>query len=78
MQSMTLPPSPKVLLGGKALDATDQDPAALGYDAVAHSALEAVREACRLVGLTEQKLTPSTQSSHLRAVILSLKKSERR
>jgi methanogenic corrinoid protein MtbC1/DNA-binding XRE family transcriptional regulator len=51
-----LDPGPKVILGGSAIDATDLDVHSLGCDAIGRNALEALSEARRLVGLTEQKL----------------------
>lgn len=50
-------PRPKIMLGGGALANTAHDLEALGCDAVVGSALEAVSEARRLVGLTEENLT---------------------
>ena len=50
-------PRPKIMLGGGALENTSHDLDALGCDAVVGSALEAVSEARRLVGLTEENLT---------------------
>lgn len=50
-------PSPKILLGGKALHTTDLDLEHLGSDAVASNALEAVSEARRLVGIAQERLT---------------------
>ena len=49
--------APKILLGGMALNEADPEPGALGCDAIARNALEAVREARRLVGLTDGALT---------------------
>ena len=54
-------PAPKILLGGKALDGTNHDQKALGCDATAGNILEAVAEARRLVGLTEERLTLKEQ-----------------
>ncbi len=54
-------PAPKILLGGKALDGTNHDQKALGCDATAGNVLEAVAEARRLVGLTEERLTLEEQ-----------------
>ena len=54
-------PAPKILLGGKALDGTNHDQKALGCDATAGNILEAVAEARRLVGLTEERLTLEEQ-----------------
>ena len=50
-------PVPKVLVGGRALGGRRLDPAALGCDAIAGDATDAVREARRLVGLADGKLT---------------------
>ena len=54
-------PAPKILLGGKALDKTNRDMDGLGCDATAGNVLEAVTEARRLVGLTEERLTLDEQ-----------------
>ena len=54
-------PVPKILLGGKALDGTKHDRKALGCDATASNVLEAVAEARRLVGLTEDRLSLEEQ-----------------
>ncbi len=54
-------PVPKILLGGKALDKADRDIEGLGCDATAGNILEAVAEARRLVGLTEERLTLEEQ-----------------
>lgn len=51
-----LEPSPKVLIGGPAVYTTDLDVHSLGCDGIGRDALEALTEARRLVGLTEQKL----------------------
>jgi len=51
-----LEPSPKVLIGGPAVYTTDLDAHSLGCDGIGRDALEALTEARRLVGLTEQKL----------------------
>ncbi len=50
-------PRPKIMLGGGALQSTPRDLDGLGCDAVVANALEAVSEARRLVGLTEENLT---------------------
>ena len=50
-------PIPKILLGGRAVEELRPDPFALGCDAIAGNALDAVREARRLVGATEGALT---------------------
>ena len=50
-------PGPKIVLGGGALVHTSRDLDALGCDAIVGDALEAVSEARRLVGLTEENLT---------------------
>lgn len=50
-------PTPKILLGGRALSGNGVDPTALGCDAIAGNALEAVREARRLVGVADKRLT---------------------
>ena len=51
--------TPKILLGGGALEGgtLQNDPEALGCDAIAGNVLEAVSEARRLVGLADEKLT---------------------
>lgn len=54
-------PAPKILLGGKSLDWTTQGAEELGCDATASNILEAVAEARRLVGLTEERLTLEEQ-----------------
>ena len=50
-------PTPKILLGGRALSGVGVDPTALGCDAIAGNAMEAVREARRLVGVADGRLT---------------------
>lgn len=55
------PPRPKVLLGGAAVVDGDEDPESLGCDAIARSAVEALAEARRLVGLTSEKATLEEQ-----------------
>ena len=50
-------PVPKILLGGRGLNGNTLAPAALGCDAIASNASEAVHEARRLAGLTEGWLT---------------------
>ncbi|MCE2404444.1 MAG: helix-turn-helix domain-containing protein [Dehalococcoidia bacterium] len=50
-------PTPKILLGGRALEGQRLDPAVLGCDATAGNPLEAVKEARRLVGVTDGRLT---------------------
>ena len=50
-------PRPKIMLGGGALLSTSHELDALGCDAVVGNTLEAVSEARRLVGLTEDNLT---------------------
>ena len=50
-------PTPKIIVGGRALKGTSLDTTALGCDAIAGNALEAVRAARRLVGLTDGCLT---------------------
>lgn len=50
-------PRPKIMLGGGSLANTSLDLEALRCDAIVGNALEAVGEARRLVGLTEEKLT---------------------
>ena len=50
-------PTPKILLGGRALSGNGVDPTALGCDAIAANAMEAVREARRLVGVADGRLT---------------------
>ena len=50
-------PRPKIMLGGGSLTSASHDLDALGCDAVVGSALEAMSEARRLVGLTEDRLT---------------------
>ena len=69
------PPRPKILLGGAALDMTSRDPHALGCDAVAGNALEAVGEARRLVGLTEGTMTLEQQLSLMGRRINSIRTS---
>ena len=54
-------PAPKILLGGRALGGQGLDPAALGCDAIAGDALGAVREARRLVGVTQGVLSLEVQ-----------------
>lgn len=54
-------PAPKILLGGKALDGTNHDIEKLGCDATAGNILEAVTEARRLAGLTEERLSLGEQ-----------------
>lgn len=54
-------PVPKILLGGAALTGTAPDLEDLGCDATAGNVLEAVAEARRLVGLTEERLTLEEQ-----------------
>ena len=55
------PDSPKILLGGNALNHAGQDPKRLGCDAVAHNIPDAMRQARRLIGLAERKLTLDEQ-----------------
>lgn len=55
------PDSPRILLGGNALNHTKHDLDSLGCDAVAHNIPNALREARRLVGLTKRKLTLDEQ-----------------
>ncbi len=50
-------PGPKIMLGGGALLGTSQDLDELGCDAIVVDTLEAVSEARRLVGLTDENLT---------------------
>ena len=69
------PPGPKILLGGAALGRTSRDVKSLGCDAVAGNVLEAVGEARRLVGLTEQKLTLEEQLSLMGRRIHSMRTS---
>ena len=57
------PPSPRILLGGAAVGGTGREPGGLRCDAIAGNALEAVSEARRLVGLTEEKLSLEEQLS---------------
>ncbi len=54
-------PAPKIMLGGRALYETNQNVKDLGCDAIAGNALEAVAEARRLVGLTNEKLSLQEQ-----------------
>ena len=68
-------PGPKILLGGAALGRTSRDLNSLGRDAVAGNVLEAVGEARRLVGLTEQKLTLQEQLSLMGRRINSMRTS---
>ena len=49
-------PRPKIMLGGGALSNTSYDPEALGCDAIVVDTMEAVSEARRLVGLTDENL----------------------
>ena len=51
------PGSTKILLGGGVLDDASTDLDELGCDAIAYNVSDAVSEARRLVGLTEEKLT---------------------
>ena len=51
------PSSTRILLGGGALDGASMDLDKLGCDAIANNVPDAVSEARRLVGLTEEKLT---------------------
>ena len=53
------PPGPKIMLGGGALKNTSHHLEALGCDAIVDNTLEAVSEARRLVGLSDEKLTLS-------------------
>ncbi len=55
------PDRPRILLGGNALDRSEQDLSALGCDAVAHNIPDAIRQARRLIGLAERKLTLDEQ-----------------
>ena len=55
------PDSPRILLGGNALNHTAQDPSRLGCDATAHNIPDAVRQARHLIGLAERKLTLDEQ-----------------
>ena len=50
-------PRPRIMLGGGALKGTSHDLDALGCDSVVGNSLEAVSEARRLVGLTDDNLT---------------------
>ncbi len=54
-------PDPKILLGGASLSGGAADTEALGCDATADNVLDAVAEARRLVGLTEERLTLQEQ-----------------
>ena len=55
------PDSPRILLGGNALNHAAQDPNSLGCDAVAHNIPDAIIEARRLVGLAPRRLTLDEQ-----------------
>ena len=55
------PDSPRILLGGNALNHTAQDPSRLGCDATTHNIPDAVRQARHLIGLAERKLTLDEQ-----------------
>ena len=55
------PPRPKVLLGGAAIVGGPEDPDSLGCDAIARSAIDALAEARRLVGLTAERATLEEQ-----------------
>lgn len=74
-------PTPKILLGGRALEGSELDPAALGCDSIAANAPEAVEEARRLVGITEGTLTLEEQLGSLgqrvRAMRLRLRMTQR-
>ena len=70
-------PPPKILLGGKALDWTTQGAEELGCDATAGSVLEAVTEARRLVGLTEQRQTLEEQLTMMGLKIKDARTSQR-
>ena len=50
-----------MLLGGAAIGSSTEDSSALGCDAIATTPLEAVSEARRLVGLSEDRLTLEEQ-----------------
>ena len=50
-------PGPRIMLGGGALESASLDIKTLGCDAIVGNALEAVCEARRLVGLTNENLT---------------------
>ena len=52
-----LDPTPKLLLGGCALEGIDVDVSSIGCDAIGLNASEAVSEARRLVGLGDQSFT---------------------
>lgn len=52
-----LDPTPKLLLGGCALEGIDLDVSAIGCDAIGRNASEALSEARRLVGLGNQSFT---------------------
>ena len=53
--------APKILLGGRALENSNRDFKVYGCDGTAGNVLEAVTEARRLVGLTEERLTLEEQ-----------------
>ena len=53
--------APKILLGGRALENSNGDFKVYGCDGTAGNVLEAVTEARRLVGLTEERLTLEEQ-----------------
>ena len=61
----TLEPRPKILLGGASLNTTGLDIKSLGCDGAGLSVSEGLKEARRLVGLTEHKLT---LEDHLTAI----------
>ena len=54
-------PAPKILLGGRAIEGLNLEPAALGCDAIAGNAPDAVREARRLVSAADG--TPTLEDS---------------
>ena len=55
------PSAPKILLGGRALENSNGDFSVYECDGTASNVLEAVTEARRLVGLTEERLTLEEQ-----------------
>ena len=67
-------PTPKILLGGRAIEGQKLDPAALGCDAVAGNALDAVNEARRLVGATEGALTLDARLASLGGRVSAMRK----
>ncbi len=70
-------PCPKILLGGRSLDGTSPDPDALGCDAIANTVLDAVREARRLVGLADERVTLGQQLSFLGRRVNAMRKARR-